>query len=60
MREIMLPLLRDMHRRVPALFADLYAAFERDMPEAAPDCDTTAVSLSSKEATSPRGTATAP
>jgi thymidylate synthase (FAD) len=60
MREIMLPLLRDMHRRVPALFADLYAAFERDMPEAAPDCDTTAVSLSSKETTSPRGTATAP
>jgi hypothetical protein len=27
-----------MHRRVPALFADLYAAFERDTPpEAAPD-----------------------
>ncbi|MDR1686890.1 MAG: FAD-dependent thymidylate synthase [Desulfovibrio sp.] len=39
MREIMLPLLRDMHRRVPALFADLYAAFERDMPETAPERD---------------------
>jgi thymidylate synthase (FAD) len=60
MREIMLPLLRDMHRRVPTLFADLHAAFERDMPEAASERDTTAVSLSSKDATSPCGTAAAP
>jgi hypothetical protein len=39
MNDIILPLPRDMHRRVPALFADLYAAFERDMPEAAPERD---------------------
>ncbi|MDR1947168.1 MAG: FAD-dependent thymidylate synthase [Desulfovibrio sp.] len=38
MREVMLPLLRDMHLRVPALFADIHAVFERDIKECPPSC----------------------
>jgi thymidylate synthase (FAD) len=45
MREIMVPLLRDMHRRVPSLFADLYAVFEREMRKPAPPGDAPAPSF---------------
>ncbi|MDR2123889.1 MAG: FAD-dependent thymidylate synthase [Desulfovibrio sp.] len=57
MREIMLPLLRDMHRRVPTLFADLHTAFTRDMPETAPACAAAACALSPKQEDLPCGTA---
>jgi thymidylate synthase (FAD) len=60
MREIMVPLLRDMHRRVPTLFADLYAAFGGDLPETDPACDAAADSFSPKQATLPCGSAAAP
>jgi thymidylate synthase (FAD) len=43
MREVMLPLLGDMYRRVPTLFADLYAAFGRDIGEPAPPRDAAAL-----------------
>ncbi|MDR2604360.1 MAG: FAD-dependent thymidylate synthase [Desulfovibrio sp.] len=60
MREVMLPLLRDMNRLVPALFADLYAAFERDIPETASAGNAGTTSLFPEQATSPCGTATTP